>query len=56
MNPSAYVARDKTNFREKSDTFIRTYTTKTKIESSSHGGSHGGGHHSGGHISGGRHR
>lgn len=54
-NPSVYVARDKTDFIEKSDTFIRTYTTKTKIQSSS-GGGHGGGHHSGGHISGGRHR
>lgn len=55
-NPSIYVAKGKTNFRERSDTFIRVYTTKTKIEtSSSGGGGHHGGGHSGGHVGGGRH-
>lgn len=52
-NPRIYVSSEETNFAEKSDTFIRTYTTRTKIESSSGGGHHGGGggHHggSGGH-------
>ena len=57
-NPGIYVAKGETTFSEKSDTFIRTYTTKTKIESSSGGGGHrsGGGGHSGGHRSGGSHR
>jgi len=53
-NPSIYVANGRTNFRERSDIFIRTYVTKHKIESSSGGGRHGGGH-SGGHVGGGRH-
>ncbi|MBR4628404.1 MAG: TPM domain-containing protein [Ruminococcus sp.] len=55
-NPSIYVANGQTNFKEKSDTFIRVYTTKHKIESSSSGGGHrSGGGHSGGHVGGGRH-
>ncbi len=61
-NPGIYVRRDRTNFREKSDTFIRSYVTKHKIETSSSGGYRGGGsrgggghHHSGGHVGGGRH-
>jgi len=54
-NPSIYVVNGKTNFREKSDIFIRTYTTKVKIESSSGGGGRSGGGHSGGHVGGGRH-
>lgn len=58
-NPHVYVAHDETKFTQREDRFIRTYTTKTKIESSSsssHGGggrSHGG---SGSHGGGGRHR
>lgn len=56
-NPHVYVAREETNFTQREDRFIRTYTTKTKIESSSSsgggGGSHGG---SGSHGGGGGHR
>ncbi len=59
QNSSVYVKRDKTVFSRKTDTFIRTYTTKRKIETNS-GGSRsggGGGHsHSGGHGGGGSHR
>lgn len=56
-NPQVYVARGETNFAVRDDRFIRTYTTKTKIETSSGGGSHGGGHSSGGsHGGGGGHR
>lgn len=56
-NPRVYVANNESSFHRRADNFIRTYTTKTKIEtSSSHGGSHhssgGGSHHHGG----GRHR
>lgn len=54
---SNYVVRDQTKFIEKSDTFIRTYQTRTKIESSSGGSRGGGGHHGGGsHGGGGHHR
>ena len=57
-NPHVYVSHEKTNFTQREDRFIRTYTTKTKIESSSSsgggsGGSHGG---SGSHGGGGGHR
>jgi len=57
-NPSIYVSHEMSNFTEKSDTFIRTYVSKTKIETSSGGGSRGGGGggHSGGHVGGGSHR
>lgn len=57
-NPSVYVSSDRSTFSERSDTFIRTYTTKHKIESSSSGGGHrsGGGHSGGGHVGSGRHR
>lgn len=56
-NPVAYVSHEETQFIQKDDRFIRTYTTKTKIETNS-GGSHGGGGHSsgGGHGGGGSHR
>lgn len=56
-NPVAYVSHEETQFIQKDDRFIRTYTTKTKIETNS-GGSHGGGghSHSGGHGGGGSHR
>ncbi|MDE7363997.1 MAG: TPM domain-containing protein [Ruminococcus sp.] len=58
-NPTTYVSHEKTVFTVKNDIYIRTHTTKTKIESSSSsGGSHGGGghSHSGGHGGGGSHR
>ncbi len=58
-NPRVYVASNESAFHRRSDNFIRTYTIKTKIETSnSGGGSHhrsgggGGSHHHGG----GRHR
>ncbi len=58
-NPAVYVSHEETRFINKDDRFIRTYTTKEKIETNS-GGSHsggGGGHsHSGGHGGGGSHR
>lgn len=59
QNSVVYVRNEKTVFHRSTDTFIRTYTTKHKIETSS-GGSRsggGGGHsHSGGHGGGGHHR
>lgn len=52
---SNYVIKDKTVFRTKTDTFIRSYQTRVRIQSSSGGG--GGGGHSGGfHGGGGNHR
>lgn len=56
FNPTTYVTGEKTRFTEKNDVFLRTHTTKTKIESSSSGGGHGGGHSSGSHGGGGGHR
>ncbi len=62
QNSNVYVKHEKTVFRRSTDTFLRTYTTKHKIETSSNNGSRssggsGGGHsHSGGHGGGGRHR
>lgn len=57
-NPGIYVAHGETHFTDSSDTFIRSYVTKRKIESSSSSGGGGGGGRSsgGGHISGGSHR
>lgn len=57
-NPNAYISHGKTQFTRKDDRFIRTYTTKTKIEHDSGGSSGGGGGHSssGGHGGGGSHR
>lgn len=57
-NPVNYVSHDETQFTRREDRFIRTYTTKTKIERSSGGSSGGGGghSHSGGHGGGGSHR
>ena len=55
---SGYTSQNNMRINTSSDVFIREYTTKIKIESSS-GGHHGGGHHSGhssSHHSGGRHR
>lgn len=60
QNSVVYVKNDKTVFHRSTDTFIRTYTTKHKIETSSGGGGSrggGGGHsHSGGHGGGSHHR
>lgn len=55
-NPSVYVSHGETTFNEKSDTYIRSYTTRHKIQSSSGGGSHSGGGHSGSHGGGTGHR
>ena len=58
-NPSVYLAGNDVNFTERSDTLIRSYVTKHKIETSSGGGSRGGGgggsHHSSGGFGGGGH-
>ncbi len=54
-NPSVYVSREESRFTHKDDRFIRTYTTKTKIQSSSSGG-RSGGRGGGSHGGGGRHR
>lgn len=59
LSPTAYVNRKNLVFHNQYDRFIRTYTTKTKIESSSGGGGSrggGGGRSSGGRGGGGRHR
>lgn len=53
-NPNVYVSHEDTRFIHREDRFIRTYTTKRKIETSSGGGSRGGG--GGGGRGGGRHR
>lgn len=56
-NPNVYVSSEKTRFIHREDRFIRTYTRKTKIESSSGGRSGGGGGGGGGgHGGGGSHR
>lgn len=60
QNSAVYVKNEKTVFRRSTDTFIRTYTTKQKIETNSGSGGRsggGGGHsHSGGHGGGSHHR
>lgn len=64
-NPTSYVCQNKTEFRARTDTFLRTHTSKTRINTNSGGGggggSRGGGRShssSGGHShgGGGRHR
>ncbi len=55
-NPNVYVSHEDTRFIHREDRFIRTYTRKTKIESSSGGRSGGGGGGGGGHGGGGSHR
>lgn len=42
-NPSVYVSHGETNFTERTDTYIRTYTSRRRIQSSSGGGGRGGG-------------
>ncbi|MDE6678493.1 MAG: hypothetical protein K2K02_05580 [Ruminococcus sp.] len=61
QNSGIYVRNEKTVFHRSTDTFIRSYTTEHKIETSSSSSSRssggGGGHsHSGGHGGGGHHR
>lgn len=56
QNSIIYVKNENTVFRHKSDNFIRTYTTKHKIETSSGGGGRSGGGGGGGHGGGGHHR
>lgn len=62
LNPGSYVSREETNFYRREDRFLRTHTSKTRVQSSSgggHSGGHsrgGGGHSSGSHGGGGRHR
>ncbi|MBR6616661.1 MAG: hypothetical protein IKL00_02155 [Oscillospiraceae bacterium] len=60
LSPTAYINRKNLVIHRQHDNFIRTYTTRVKIESSSgggrSGGSRGGGRSSGGHGGGGRHR
>lgn len=52
---NAYLDRGKVNFYRRSDRFVREFTTRTKIESSS-GGSRGGRSSGGGHRTGGSSR
>lgn len=61
LSPTAYINRKNLVIHRQYDNFIRTYTTRVKIESSSGGGRSGGsrgggGRSSGGHGGGGRHR
>ena len=56
-SPDTYVSQQKSRLNVHTDTFLRTHTSRRKIESSSGGSSGGGGHsHSGGHGGGGYHR
>ncbi|MDE5564948.1 MAG: hypothetical protein K2I93_07310, partial [Oscillospiraceae bacterium] len=52
LSPTTYVNKKMVQFNQQYDRFVRTYTKKVYIDSSS-GGSHGGGGHGGGHSSGG---
>ena len=65
QNASVYVSKSRTRFNENSDVFLRSHTSKHKIESSSSGGSShrsggggggGGRSYHGSHGGGGRHR
>ena len=59
LSPTTYVNRKDIRYNHQYDHFVRTYTTKTRIESSSGGGGGGGGgggHSSGGFGGGGHHR
>ncbi len=58
LSPMTYVNRKTLTFNRQTDDFVRTYTTRVRIQSSSGGGSRGGGggRSSGGHGGGGRHR
>jgi uncharacterized membrane protein YgcG len=56
-DPNIYLSKEETRFNFRTDDLIRSYTSKSRISSSSGGGYHGGGHRSGGgsHHSGGSH-
>lgn len=59
-NPNVYLRRDTTKFLHKDDVFLRSHTSRTRIETDSDSRSGGGGSHShsgggGGHSSGGGH-
>ena len=61
LNPTSYVNRKDVQYREQYDHFVRTSTSRVRIESdsggrSSGGGGGGGGHSSGGFGGGGHHR
>ena len=53
ISANVYIDKNETAFREKSDTFLREYTTSVRIESNSGGGGGGGGGSSGGSSHGG---
>ncbi len=57
VNPTNYICKNNTILHESTDTFLRQYTTKVRMESSGGGGGGGGGGHShsssGGHSHGG---
>lgn len=54
INAAAYLKQGSINIYNRSDRFIRQYTTRTRRSDNSSGGSHGGhSHHSGGHRHGG---
>ena len=59
-NPSVYISTNSSRFTQRSDMLVKTYTNKTKIQSSSGGSGHrsggGGRSHSGAHAGSGRHR
>lgn len=55
-NPHVYVARDETEFTRHEDVFVRTHTSRTRIQSSSGGGRSGGGRSGGGSRGGGGRR
>lgn len=59
LSPTTYVNRKNVTYREQYDKFVRTSTSRVRIESSSSGGGGGGGgggYSSGGHGGGGYHR
>ena len=58
LSATTYVNRKNVTYREQYDKFVRTSTSRVRIESSSSGGSGGGGggYSSGGHGGGGYHR
>ncbi len=55
-NPSVYIQHEDTVFSQREDRYIRTRTTRTKIQSSSGGGGGGGRSGGGSHGGGGGHR
>ena len=55
VNPTTYVSQKETHFYQKDDLFLRTHTTKTRIDSDSGGRSGGGGGGGSSHSSGGGH-